>query len=121
MRYCNKCGSELTGIKRYCVVCGAAQDKVKKNKISTSAGESKVKKEEAGSGKCVRCGDETDKKCFFCHDFICRDHYTRMQANVNSYVKMQEYIAAEETKHINEGWRGFIVFTCPKCLRLKVS
>ena len=119
--YCYKCGSELTGMKKYCVVCGTAQDKAQKDKIATAAEESTKSKEEAESGKCVRCGDETEKKCFFCRDFICRDHYTKMQANVNSYVTMQEYIAAEETKRINEGWRGFIVFSCPKCLRLKVS
>ncbi len=119
MRYCKKCGSELTGMKKYCVICGASQDESKKEKEPAAA--KQLKGKGAESGRCVRCGNESDKTCFFCKEFVCRDHYTRMQANVNTYVTMQDYLTQQETAKINEGWRGFMIYACPKCLRLKVG
>jgi hypothetical protein len=120
MKYCIYCGTELRGMKKFCIVCGKKQDKLQKA-IETEAPEKPKHEDKEEMGDCVRCGDDTEKKCFFCDDYVCRAHYTRMQANVSTFAEMKEYTTQEETKRINEGWRGFIVYACPKCLRLKVG
>ena len=122
MLYCKKCGSELKGAKNFCIICGAKQDQIKKEQrgaagklaAQTEVAE-KPKKKAEESGRCIRCGEDTEKKCFFCEDFICRDHYTKMQANIHPYETLITLKANGETKRINEGWRGFIIFSCPKC------
>ena len=125
MLYCKKCGSELKGAKNYCIICGAKQDQIKREQKVVSGKtdtqtqkpglDKKPKKKGEETGKCIRCGDETEKKCFFCEEFICRDHFTKMQANLHPYDKWVTLKANGETKRINEGWRGFIIFSCPKC------
>jgi hypothetical protein len=121
MKYCYKCGSELKGAKRFCMVCGIEQKKTIDDKVSQVKDEPIEPKGDEDSGECVRCGEDTEKTCFFCNVHVCRDHYTRMQANVNSYVTMKQYLNEEDAKRINDGWRGFMVYSCPKCLRLKVG
>lgn len=120
MLYCKHCGSELTGARKFCVVCGKSQDKeIKGDKVKEQ--QPQMKKKSTNEGPCIRCGLDTEKKCFFCKEFVCREHYTRMQANTNNYADMREFITQGETKRINEGWRGLIVYACPKCLRLRVG
>lgn len=121
MKYCINCGSELRGAKKFCMVCGTEQEKAKKDKIEKRVERPKMEKGEEEMSTCVKCGEDTDKKCYFCSDFICREHYIRLQANTNSYVEMQRFLNEGDTKSINEGWRGLIVFSCPKCTRLKVG
>ena len=123
MIYCKFCGSELKGAKKFCMVCGKPQEKSDDEKRIAASGSplKREKAKESEEGTCNKCGEETDKKCYFCSEFVCRDHYTRMQANVHPYVKMQQYLTENETKRINEGWRGLIILSCPKCLRLKVG
>lgn len=117
MKYCIKCGSELRGAKNFCMICGTRQEKAKKGEKPIP--DRKVKSTEIETGSCVKCGDETDRKCFFCDTFVCRDHYFRMQANVLSYPDMQAHKTQDESKRINEGWRGFITFACQKCVAKK--
>lgn len=121
MKYCAKCGSELRGAKKFCMVCGVSQEKVKEEKLGPDLESPKKMEAEEEISSCIKCGDDTDKKCFYCKDSICREHYIRLQANTNSYVEMQQYLNEGDSKRINEGWRGFIVFSCPKCTRLKVG
>jgi hypothetical protein len=122
MLYCRKCGSELKGAKNFCMVCGAKQDQIKKEDTGTvmKAPDSKKKKVE-DNGECIRCGEDTEKKCFFCEGFVCRDHYNRMQANIYPYEELLGLKANGETKKINEGWRGFIINACPRCSSIKTN
>ena len=123
MRYCVKCGSELRGAKNYCIACGAQQDKLKKEisetKLEQKNGLKETKVTELKSGKCLRCGELTDRRCFFCGEFVCRDHYFRMQANIYPTGRMTELKTHGERRSINDGWRGFIIFSCPKCSAIK--
>ena len=121
MKYCLQCGSELKGAKKFCMVCGKEQEKLNEDKDLGIPKRSKPDAADDESGSCERCGEDTDKKCYFCTVPVCRDHYTRLQANTNSYVNMKQYITESDNKRINEGWRGLIVYSSPKCLRLKVS
>ncbi len=118
MIYCVKCGSELKGAKAYCIVCGAKQEKLKTERPVAPAKKS-VKKAEEESGFCLKCGEETEKKCFFCNEFICREHYIRMQANLYPYEELMGLQAQGEKRKINEGWRGYIIFACPRCASMK--
>ena len=124
MMYCAKCGSELKGAKNYCIVCGAQQDKlIKELKAQQQDQRETTQKlrKAAGSesGQCFRCKEETEKKCFFCSEFVCRDHYTRMQPNKFSITKMTELQTQGEKQRINDGWRGYIVSTCGRCAPMK--
>ena len=125
MLYCKYCGSELKGAKKFCLACGKSQEKSKKDIVTKSPETivtySKRKQEIPSEGLCIKCENETDKRCYFCKDFVCREHYIRMQANINPYINMQQYITENDTKRINEGWRGGIIIACPKCTRLKVG
>jgi hypothetical protein len=119
MKYCLHCGSELKGAKAFCIVCGARQDKLKKE-IKEVKPEKRVStSKETESGICIRCGEETEKKCFFCDEFACRDHNTRMQANIYPNEELMGLKAQGETRKINEGWRSFIIFACPRCSSMK--
>lgn len=115
MIYCIKCGSELRGAKNFCLVCGSKQEKLGKEKSGPrpEKKEKQVKKVETGT--CIKCGEDTERTCFFCDDFICRDDYKRMQANKYPYEEFVSLKAQGEKRLINEGWRGFIIFACPKC------
>ena len=117
MKYCIKCGSELRGAKNYCIVCGAQQDRAKAEgkTIEKPVRPKSDARKSSKSSDCVKCGEETEKQCFFCNDFICRDHSIRMQANVLPVFDMSQLKTQQETKRINEGWRGFIVFSCSSC------
>jgi hypothetical protein len=121
MKYCRHCGSELKGAKRFCIICGKSQDKSEDDKKQSIYSKSKDKSTDLEDGKCIKCHEDSDKTCFFCNKYVCREHYTRLQANVHPYIKMQQYLAENESKVINEGWRGLIAVTCPNCLRLKVG
>ncbi len=123
MLYCRKCGSELKGAKSFCIVCGAKQDQLKRDEVKTPGAvmktTNKPKKSQAKSGECIRCGEQTEKTCFFCENFVCRDHYHRMQANVYPYEEILGLKALGENKKINEGWRGLIINACPRCASIK--
>ena len=121
MIYCIKCGSELRGAKSFCIVCGTQQDKGKKEIEAPSPLKKESKIKELDEGTCIKCGEETEKRCFFCNDFICRDHYNRMQPNKIPYGEMNELKTHKENRRINEGWRGFIINACSKCSGLKMG
>ena len=42
-----------------------------------------------------------------------------MQSNIHPYEEFVELQAQGEKRRINEGWRSFIIFACPKCASLK--
>ena len=39
----------------------------------------------------------------------------KMQPNLLPYTNMQNYKTHEDIKLINEGWRGFMIYTCSRC------
>ena len=129
MMYCYKCGSELRGAKKFCKVCGARQSEAgrkgasdgtkDRQRLKVEEKSTPDKEPEVETGICYRCGYESDRKCFFCEKFICKDHIKRMQANVASYVDMQHYIKHEDKIRINQGWRGYIINACPRCASIK--
>jgi hypothetical protein len=119
MKYCIKCGSELRGAKNFCMACGAKQDRLKKEKAEQVTEKAIKKDKVVNSGKCIKCDEETEKKCFFCESWICRDHYLRMQANKFPNEELMGYRAEGNTKKVNEGWRGFIISACPRCASMK--
>ncbi len=119
MRYCFKCGSELKGARNFCIVCGTPMDRAKDEIIKPKTEFKEPKVTELKAGKCLRCGEMTDRRCFFCGEFVCRSHYSRMQANVYPTGQMVELKTKGEKRAINEGWCGFIVFSCPKCSGIK--
>jgi len=119
MKYCLKCGSELKGAKSFCMACGANQHKVRKESDSQKIVLPKEKKDPTRMGTCYKCGDDTEKECFFCKKHICRYHHIRMQPNLNPFGNMQELKNLGESHKIHEDWRGFIVFGCPRCAGMK--
>lgn len=121
MLYCAKCGSELKGAKKYCNVCGARQSPGSKRVTGPPPELRKKEKqqEEVELGECFRCGQEADRKCFFCEGFICKDHVRRMQANVASRVDMEHYMKYNDKIRINQGWRGYIINACIRCSSIK--
>jgi hypothetical protein len=126
MIYCKKCGSELKGAKKYCTACGArqpAKDRLESG-VKSAIPEKKKKKvdkkeEDIETGECYRCGALSERTCFFCENFICKGHIKRMQANAASYVDMQHYIKHSDKLRINQGWRGYIIYACPRCASIR--
>jgi hypothetical protein len=123
MIYCKKCGSELRGAKNFCMVCGTEQTKVSKDSKPSKPVTTKKKTSDKAveSGSCQKCGENTDKQCYFCKTFVCREHYLRMQPNVIPSYDMIELKNQMETRRINEGWRGFIISSCSKCSGIMVG
>lgn len=126
MMYCYKCGSELKGAKTFCGVCGVRQtDEARKAVCEPPPAREDEKaakdKEEEETGECYRCGELSERKCFFCDKYICKEHITRMQANTASYIDMQHYIKHVDKIRVNQGWRGYIIYACPRCSSIRHS
>jgi phage FluMu protein Com len=123
--YCFKCGSELKGAKTFCSVCGVRQTEIGRSKLRQKPQKEEKKKveeeETVEAGECYRCGELSERKCFFCEKHICKEHITRLQANVASYIDMQHYVKHNDKLRINQGWRGYIIYACPRCSSIRQS
>ncbi len=123
--YCFKCGSELQGAKTFCTVCGTRQTESGRRELGRPPQKEDKKKVEEKkteeSGECYRCGELSERKCFFCEKYVCKGHITRLQANTASYIDMQHYVKHNDKLRINQGWRGYIIYACPRCSSIRQS
>ena len=114
MTDCSYCGAPLVGAKRFCVKCGREQkDYARPEPPSREDKRSKPSRPEGG--ECHKCGEPTERKCYFCEKPICNVHSTKMQANVLPAVEFRSAISLGDRKRVNQGWRGFIIDTCSRC------
>jgi len=114
--YCEFCGAELLGVKRFCVRCGREQTKKpKSHTVDRKTKPSEKPKTAEPKEECFRCGEPTDRVCYFCGTPVCNNHTDKMQANVLASVEFETAKSLGDRKRINLGWRGFIIPTCFRC------
>ena len=113
MSNCSFCGAPLTGAKRFCVKCGREQ---KGKAVKEAAGKKgPSKREERETLACHKCGEETERTCYFCHKPICFHHTQKMQANALPEIEFRTAQKMGNHRKINWGWRGFIISVCSRC------
>ena len=112
--YCEFCDAELIGARRFCVKCGREQKReIKRTTVDRTM--EKPKKEEPRGEACFRCGEDTERGCYFCGKPICQNHSHKMQANVLPDIEFRTALSLGDRKRINQGWRGFIIDACSRC------
>lgn len=114
MSTCSYCGAPLIGAKRFCVKCGREQQAALKKGVESKPPK-KSRIETKGELECHKCGEGTDRNCYFCNKPICLQHSYKMQANVLPSIEFETAMSLGDRKRINQGWRGFIIDTCSRC------
>jgi hypothetical protein len=103
----------LIGAKRFCVRCGREQKGAAKK---AAAGSSKKKaRKETDKLECHKCGELTERTCYFCGKPTCQPHLKKMQANALPSIEFNTATSLGDHKRVNAGWRGFIISACSRC------
>lgn len=118
MSDCEFCGAALMGAKRFCIRCGREQKTIKK-KLEPPKEVKKPERKEADKEECHKCGEVTERVCYFCGKAICQNHSYKMQANVLPTIEFRTAMSLGDRKRINNGWRGFIIDSCSRCSSMR--
>jgi hypothetical protein len=118
MPECSYCGAPLLGAQRFCVKCGREQDKPVKKSASGKEAPAPRKDTKPEQLECHKCGDMTERICYFCGKPICFHHTIKMQANALPTIEFKTAIEMGDHRRINSGWRGFIVSACSRCMSM---